>query len=222
MLPPPGVDAKPNDVLIPDDRPLVMRCLLQGGGKDNQHPRIVRAIAVGFPSLTHYAFDAQTSRLAYAWTGGFIDMAGGWSQRGDASGKRLGKPFFNAPNCSPLYLDSLDCEPQTSFTGYEFIKGTPRLLYTIDGIPVTETITPTGQGTGIIRTFELDPAGKTVHFILADDPSINATVSQGTITEAREPPAGLQGSLRGPLRIVKLAGNEKLRISITLTPRETK
>lgn len=222
MLPPPGVDAKPNDVLIPNDRPIVMRCLLHGGGKDNHHPRIVRAIAVGFPSLTHYAFDAKSSRLVYAWTGGFIDMAGGWSQRGDASGKRLGKPFFNAPNCSPIYFDSLDREQRSSFTGYELVKGTPRLLYTIDGVPIIETVTPTDQGAGITRTFELNPAGKTVHLILTDDPSITATVSEGTIIETREHPAGLQGTLRGPLRMLKLPGNEKLSVSVTLTAKESK
>ncbi len=54
MQPPPGTDARPSNVLLPDDEPMVMRCVLHGGGKDGKYGRIIRGIAVGFPNMTSY------------------------------------------------------------------------------------------------------------------------------------------------------------------------
>ncbi|HEV8604821.1 MAG TPA: hypothetical protein VGQ99_05615 [Tepidisphaeraceae bacterium] len=185
MQPPPGTDARPTNVLLPDDEPMLIRCVLHGGGKENKFGRIVRSIAVGFPNMTSYVFDAQSSQFCYAWTGGFIDMTSGWSDRGDSSGRRVGRAFYTAQAGSPIYIDNLDKEPRLEFKGYGLNKKIPEFFYTVDGVTVTERITPAEKGIGIIRTFEIEAGNKAVYFATQEDPTLNITADKGQFQELK-------------------------------------
>src|SRR5258705_9395270 len=97
MQPPPGTDARPTNVLLPDDEPMLIRCVLHGGGQNNQHSRIIRAIAVGFPNLTSYVFDPQSCQLCYAWTGGVIHNICGAAGGGAFMPAPRARAFFTIP-----------------------------------------------------------------------------------------------------------------------------
>jgi mono/diheme cytochrome c family protein len=60
------------------------------------------AIAVGYPGGMALAFDAATCRLAYAWSGNFLDASPVWGGRGGNPAKLLGTRFWTAPPGCPL------------------------------------------------------------------------------------------------------------------------
>jgi hypothetical protein len=210
MQPPPGSDAHPSNVLLPDDEPMVMRCVLHGGGKDGKYGRIIRSIAVGFPNLTSYVFDAQTSQLCYAWTGGFVDMTRGWSERGDASGSRVGRVFYTAAEKPPIYIGDLDHNPKLEFKAYALNKKIPEFLYTVDGAAVTERIMPLEKGIGIVRAFEIDANNRPVFFTTPDDPALVITADKGNFEQSKGQ------------KILKLHPTPKIRFSITIQVKENK
>ncbi len=59
--------------LRPGDKPIVMRTFVEGVG--------YHAIAVGYPSGVHIAFDAQRMQVAIGWKGRFMDAQGTWFSR---------------------------------------------------------------------------------------------------------------------------------------------
>jgi hypothetical protein len=61
-----------------------------------------RAIAVGFPGGVSVAFDAHSCRLAYAWSGEFLDASPVWNDRGGNPAKVLGARFWQAPPGCPV------------------------------------------------------------------------------------------------------------------------
>ena len=61
-----------------------------------------RAVAVGFPSGVSAAFDAHTCRLAYAWSGPFLDASPVWDGRGGNPAHVLGPHIWNAPAGCPV------------------------------------------------------------------------------------------------------------------------
>jgi hypothetical protein len=206
MQPPPGTDARPSNVLLPDEEPMLMRCVLHGGGKDGKHGRIIRAIAVGFPNLTSYVFDASTAQLAYAWTGGFVDMTSGWSDRGDSSGRRVGRAFYTTTG-PPIHIANLDREPKLEFKGYSIANNIPEFTYTVDGRTVTERITPLEKGIGIVRTFKIDSQDP-IFFTTPIDPALTITTDTGAFEESK-------GQL-----ILKL--DRPSRFSVTIAVKEQK
>jgi cytochrome c553 len=76
------------------DRPLLLRTFMPGAGS--------RALAVGFPGGVSVAFDAHACRLAYAWSGSFLDAAPAWADRGGAPARVLGTRFWEAPPGCPV------------------------------------------------------------------------------------------------------------------------
>jgi hypothetical protein len=61
-----------------------------------------RAVAVGFPGGVSVAFDAHACRLAYAWSGDFLDASPVWADRGGSPAKVLGARFWSAPAGCPV------------------------------------------------------------------------------------------------------------------------
>lgn len=59
--------------LVPDDEPVACGVFLRGVGP--------RALVVGFPERTHYAFDMQGAALVELWRGRFFDARGTWEGR---------------------------------------------------------------------------------------------------------------------------------------------
>jgi cytochrome c551/c552 len=76
------------------DRPVILRTFMPDAGS--------RAVAIGFPGGVSTAFDAATCRMAYAWSGGFLDVAPVWDGRGGNPAKALGPRFWTAPPGCPL------------------------------------------------------------------------------------------------------------------------
>ncbi len=212
MAPPPGLKNKPQNTLIVEGDALVMRCVLKGDG-----PELSRAICAGLPGGISYCFDPQSCRLARAWMGGFLDMTEGWSGRGNASGKQMGRTFYTAPPASPLYIGTTDKEPARVFRGYGIVDKFPEFTYLLDGVEVRERITPVEKGLGIVRSFELDPAGRPVFFAAVDDPKLAVSSPDGTFQPAQLRGGSEPAAKKFPGQILRLPGEKRIRFSVTIT-----
>jgi hypothetical protein len=134
-------------VLKVGDRPVLLRTFMPDAGS--------RAVAVGYPGGVAAAFDAATCRLAYGWSGSFLDASPVWDGRGGNPARVLGTRFWIAPvGCPWAVNDSSDppdfaaraCNPaygadpgegkvfqgkrRLAFEGYEIDKkGNPTFRY---------------------------------------------------------------------------------------------
>ena len=89
-LPPPeGLEQQKLQTLAAGKRPLAIRTFLPG--------TTPRGIAIRFPNEVHAAFDAQMGRLAFAWSGDFLDMGPVWNGRGGHPAHVLGNTFWTSP-----------------------------------------------------------------------------------------------------------------------------
>lgn len=116
--------------LVPTDRPLIQRTFMEGVGS--------HAIAVGFPSQVHFAYDANHCRPMLMWKGQFFDAYGTWFIR-------------HAPFESPLgsSVVSIAGEPrfEASFRGYKLDPdGVPTFLFEANGGLVEERLSPIENG----------------------------------------------------------------------------
>jgi hypothetical protein len=100
---PEGLEPPKGLVVIVSDRPVLIRTFMPEAG--------ARAIAVGFPHGVSAAFDAATCRLAYAWSGNFLDATPVWANRGGNPAKVLGARFWTAPVGCPLAATFSDGVP---------------------------------------------------------------------------------------------------------------
>ncbi|MBL8794001.1 MAG: c-type cytochrome, partial [Planctomycetia bacterium] len=83
------------------DKTVILRCFMPDAGP--------RTIAVGYPKGVNAAFDANTGRLAFAWSGNFLDVAPIWDNRGGTPVKVLGPRFWSGTVGQPWALhDSND------------------------------------------------------------------------------------------------------------------
>jgi mono/diheme cytochrome c family protein len=94
---PEGVEiARHGYELIPDKKPYILRTFMPEAG--------AKAIAVGFPGGVSLAFDANAARLAYGWSGRFLDASPVWADRGGNPAKVLGERFWRSPAGCPVAL----------------------------------------------------------------------------------------------------------------------
>jgi cbb3-type cytochrome oxidase cytochrome c subunit len=91
---PEGMDAPKGMVLTVKDKPYLLRTFMPDAS--------TRAVAIGFPNGVSAAFDAHTCRLAYAWTGPFLDASPVWDGRGGSPAHVLGPHIWNAPAGCPI------------------------------------------------------------------------------------------------------------------------
>jgi prolyl oligopeptidase PreP (S9A serine peptidase family)/mono/diheme cytochrome c family protein len=91
---PEGVGPPKGLVVQVKDRPVLVRTFMPEAGS--------RAVSVGYPKEVSVAFDATTCRLAYAWSGNFLDATPVWDNRGGNPAKLLGGRFWTAPAGCPL------------------------------------------------------------------------------------------------------------------------
>ncbi|MFO0807303.1 MAG: c-type cytochrome [Gemmataceae bacterium] len=96
---PDGLDLPKGLAVTVGSKPVVLRTFMPDAGS--------RAIAVGYPGGVSAVFDAATGRLAYAWTGNFLDAAPVWAGRGGNPAKALGPRFWDAPAGPPWGVGSL-------------------------------------------------------------------------------------------------------------------
>jgi cytochrome c551/c552 len=100
---PEGLEPPKGLVVQVKDRPVMIRTFMPETG--------TRAIAVGYPGGVALAFDAATCRLAYAWSGNFLDATPVWGGRGGNPAKLLGARFWTAPPGCPLAVTVSDGVP---------------------------------------------------------------------------------------------------------------
>jgi mono/diheme cytochrome c family protein len=90
---PEGLEPPKGLTLAVTDRPILLRTFMPDAGP--------RALAVGYPGGLSLAFDAATCRLAYAWSGNFLDASPVWNDRGGNPAHLLGARFWTAPKGCP-------------------------------------------------------------------------------------------------------------------------
>jgi mono/diheme cytochrome c family protein len=100
---PEGLEPPKGLALQAKDRPVLLRTFMADAG--------ARALAVGYPKDVAVAFDAATCRLAYAWSGNFLDASPVWTNRGGNPAKMMGARFWAAPPGCPLALTSSEAAP---------------------------------------------------------------------------------------------------------------
>ena len=122
------------------------------------------AIAVGFPSSPHFAFDARGGRVVEAWRGRFLDAHATWFNRFIPPAAPLGRDLITLPaglvvnrlpdNDSP-WPDALDPVTGYRFGGYRLDKSrVPTLLYSVGTLAVEDRIEPSTQR-GLKRTLKI-------------------------------------------------------------------
>jgi len=211
MPPPAGVGDRASYVLGAEKEPVVVRALLPDD--------VARGIAVGLPGNVSFAFDAGTSRLRYAWAGGFLDMQGLWSGRGGNAARIVGQRFYTAPAVGPLRLDAA-AEATAAFRGYELRAGLPTFLYTLDGtVQVRETITALAGGLGVVRSFEITGADKAVTLVVAEDPNVAYASTVGPLVAGTV--AMADGSKMGA-RVATVPAGARIQFTLTVRAREGK
>lgn len=100
---PEGLERPRGLVLEPRDRSMIIRSFLPDTSP--------RGIAVGFPSGVSFAFDAAQCRLAYGWTGQFLNASPIWQNRGGAPAGIQGPRFWTAPQGCPWELSDSPGKP---------------------------------------------------------------------------------------------------------------
>jgi len=140
---PEGLEKKGGFELKPDKRPIVFRTFMESAG--------THAIAIGFPTGIHAAFDSEQVRWALMWRGKFLDAESTWDDRFTPLAKPLGtdvRSFPAGPAVATVLKDDVPWpKGGLDFRGYRLAKdGTPTLLYFHDTTKITDTLTPRGKG----------------------------------------------------------------------------
>lgn len=200
-----------NFELVPDSRPIVFRTFMPAAG--------THAIAVGFPEKIHFAFDAESMRLASGWKGRFIDAQGTWFIRSAPPAEPLGDSVIQFPPGVPFakLSASHNAWPAESaetlgyqFKGYRLDpSGIPTFLYHIDNgsrgaIQVEDTIRPNASG-GLRRSLRVrggNPSGvdQTLYFRVAAGENLH--VAGDSVRNS----AGLATNVSGSEAILDQAG----------------
>jgi mono/diheme cytochrome c family protein len=114
---PEGLEPPKGLVLTVDSRPVLVRTFMPEAGS--------RAVAVGYPGGLSVAFDAATARLAYAWSGNYLDVTPVWDGRGGSPAKLLGQRFWTAPPGCPWGLGDSEEPPDFTARAKDPAFGTP-------------------------------------------------------------------------------------------------
>ncbi len=136
MEPPKGV------VVSATDRPEVMRTFMPDGAG-------TKCVAVAFPSGMNVVFDSAQGRLAYAWSGNFLEMSNVWNSRGGNPAKILGPRFWTAPAGNPWLVSDSRETP-------DFDKQSKNPAY---GAPLPDGKTYTGPKAVTFEGYSLDVGG---------------------------------------------------------------
>lgn len=219
--PPDGLKAAGGIMLSAKDRPIVVRTFLKDAGS--------RAIAVGYPSGPHFAFDASSARLIAVWTGEFLDASGAWAGRGGNVTGGRGRNIWQAPEGASWLLLTADAPvpsatdasapPRSSFKGYELDAA---------GIPTfRSTLEPgAGQPAGVVAIAERIVPGKREGFPIRLELTVSGLESRRLLMNLGDAVAepitenGAAAVLPGPsARLeIRAAGAAPVRVIIDLAP----
>ena len=143
---PDGIEGDEDFLLRPGTNPLVFRTFLNGVGN--------HAIAVGFESGIHVAFDSLHPRWAIAWSGDFLSAESTWDDRFT--------PLADPEGAELISIQLFEPEVgSTGFNGYrlDLESGVPEFQYTIDGISIMDVMQPVeGEPRRLRRRLSLNEA----------------------------------------------------------------
>jgi hypothetical protein len=153
-------NALPVDVT---DRPVVLRTFMPDAG--------ARAIAIGFPGGVSFAFDAANCRLAYAWSGNFLDAAPVWEGRGGAPARPLGPRFWTGPAGYPWAMSAGSSPPDFGARANDLVVGPPRPVHFM-GYELDTGGTPTFK-------YRVDADGRSAMTVREQCGPLNGTLTAG-------------------------------------------
>jgi hypothetical protein len=178
-------------VLTPTTAPMVHRVYFRlPDGRE-----LLRAICVGLPNGMSYCFDADTCRLAYVWSGGYLDMEPHWKAQALRPIPAVGEAWF-----LPAETEGLTLGAHTpAFRGYEMVNGLPRFEFAYGETLVRLTIDAPSPRE-IRQTFHIPARGDAVAFTGPTGGPVSAKASSGEWTANR----------------LSLPGNGELNLTLNL------
>jgi len=208
-----------NYELVPGTRPLVLRTFMQRVGR--------HAIAVGFPSGPHYAFDARGGRVVEAWRGRFLDAHATWFNRFIPPAAPLGRDLVTLPagltvnrlaDSDSPWPDALDPVTGYRFGGYRLDKSrVPTLLYTVGTLRVEDRIEPSTQR-GLKRTLRITTRpDRPAAWIRAHTGKSLKNREAGVYTDENGLTVSVSAKPGRPGKLVRLGGLTEWRIPIMVT-----
>ncbi|MCP4729252.1 MAG: hypothetical protein GY872_04160 [Roseibacillus sp.] len=169
---PPPVVAK-HDVVV-RDLPLVYRVILDGASP--------RTISVGLPGGHNYVFNPVTGEVEFVWLGGFINLRGERTGRGNGKNSIRGMRYETGSVPFPLRIGSIGGEPESLvFGGYSRKRReNPVFLYEVDGVQVEQELVFAKEGREIEYRFRTSGAKKPVYFLVEKKEVTAVRVSAGS------------------------------------------
>lgn len=117
------------------------------------------SFAFGLPGGVNVCYDPVRGGVNYAWTGGFLDIANVRPvNKLLKAAVPLGPIVYRETGPAPLRRGNALHVPVVVFKGYTLFAAAVELRYTVDGLPVRETLSALPGGSGLRRTFAV---GKT-------------------------------------------------------------
>lgn len=171
---PDGMEPPKGLIVAVKDRPEVLRTFLPEAGS--------KAITVGYPEGVSLAFSADQARLAFAWSGNYLDLSPVWNNRGGNPAKVLGPKFWTAPPGHPWGLTANPATPP------DFLA---RANHPAFGAPYPLEPARFFDGPRAVRFdgFAIDPSGRpTFRYTLAEGPP-------GTELKVAETPSPLKSGI---------------------------
>jgi len=107
-------------------------------------------------------------------------------------------------------VGSVEGAPKIEFKAYALNKKIPEFVYVVDGVQVTERITPLEKGIGMVRSFEIDSGNQPVFFTTPDDSMLKITSDKGSFEKTK-------GQI-----VLKLDAAPKVRFSVTISVKDAK
>ncbi len=160
---PEGLETAKSFRLSPEERPLVFRTFMEEAG--------LHAIAVGFPTSYHAAFDAQACRWILSWKGAFLDAEATWDDRFTPLTPPGGQPLHWFPSPGQHWYRTPQENPDQTlplasrFSGYHLDNdGNPTFLYSVGNMQVKDRIT--SSETGLTRRLSFPSSARDIHCLV--------------------------------------------------------
>jgi hypothetical protein len=128
------------------------------------------SFAFGLPGGVNVCYDPIRGGVNYIWTGGFLDISGVRpTNKLLKAAALLGPVVYREAGDSPLRRGGTTRAPVVELKGYTLRDSAVELRYTVDGAPVSETLTALPDRTGLRRTFRFDRAGADAPWVYVVD-----------------------------------------------------
>ena len=204
-----------NYELVPKDRPILLRTFMEEAG--------THAIAVGFPTKVHFAFDAEQMRPAFAWRGRFLDARGTWFERftppavplGGGVALPSGVAFALPDKPSSPWPSAFDSEDYR-YRGHRLDKaGIPTFRYSVGDFSIEDRMTPQ-KGNGLKRELTISlpegSRGRAIRFLAQTGSKLNHRDQSCTNAAGLKATIVSEEKHRG--HIVNVDGHSELRLSV--------